>query len=174
VLFMAEVKHALIIGCISLMIVIPFAGFGQPAMEMSDTLGSSHLAAPVKKRIYQELEKEFRDGGGGLGKRVLDAFPLKTIKLSPGGKEGIRIWAKNQEDTQVCGATGNCDIWVFDPKTGDLLLSGNGWELRSETTTHNGCYDFVTRHNMGAGFGIRDWYRFDGRTYKLWRETDTN
>jgi hypothetical protein len=94
------------------------------------------------------------------------------IKLGPDGKEGIRIWAKNYEDTQVCGATGNCDIWVFDPKTGDLLLSANGFDFLVQTSVHYGLFDIVIRANMGGGSAVRDEYRFDGRKYQHVRQTD--
>jgi hypothetical protein len=166
-----RVKRILIVGCFGSMIVVPFAGFGQAETEGSDTLVTSHLAAPIKERIYRELEEEF-SGGGDLERSVLDAFPLKMIKLGPNGKQGIRIWGSGKDGVLVCGAMGNCPVWVFDPKTGDLLLSANGWELTSESTIHNGRYDFVTRHNMSADTGIRDWYQFDGHVYKQVRETE--
>jgi len=134
-----------------------------------ETLGDAKLPASVKHRIYRAFRAEF--DGEGLERSAMDGFEVKVIQLSPDGRKGLRVWGTSQDAIFVCGATGNCPIWVFDSGTGDLLLSANGWELRAETTVHNGCYDFVTRHNMSAASGIRDWYRFDGHTYKQVRET---
>jgi hypothetical protein len=86
-LFMIEVKHALISGCISVMLLIPLAGFTQSGVGASATLGTSHLPVPVKKHIYQEFQKEFRYENGP-GKPVLDAFPLKMIKRARMAKKG--------------------------------------------------------------------------------------
>jgi len=132
-------------------------------------LGNRNLPASVKGRIYRALRAQFK--GDGIEHSVAD-FETKMIELSPNGHKGLRVWGGGDGDVSVCGATGNCPIWVFDPGTGNLLLSTNGWELQAETTVHNGRYDFVTRHNMGATSGIRDWYQFDGHAYKQVRETE--
>jgi hypothetical protein len=137
----------------------------------TETLGIAHIPGAVRDRIYRELASEF-EAEGGLERSVLDGFEVKMIRLGPDGRKGLEVWPGREGAVSVCGATGNCSIWVFDRGTGNLLLSANGWELRAETTVHNGHYDFVTRHNMSADSGIRDWYRFDGHAYKQVRETE--
>jgi hypothetical protein len=72
----------------------------------------------------------------------------------------------------VCGATGNCALWVFDWQTGDLILSADGWGFKVEPTLHHGRYDIVTRANMSAFGGVRDLYEFDGHVYQQVRETN--
>jgi hypothetical protein len=170
--FTVKLKQILIVGCVGLMIDLPFAGFGQSWTVASDTLGTSHLAAPVRKRVYQKLEEEL-ESVEGLTRSVLDRFPLIMIVLSPDGKTGIRISGTNKEGPPlICGATGNCEIWVFDQKTGDLLLSANGFDVLVQTSVHHGLFDIVTRHNMGAGSGVRDLYQFDGHEYQNVQETN--
>jgi len=170
--FTVKVKQILIIGCVGLMIDIPFAGFGQSWREVSDTLGTSHLAAPVRERIYQKLEEEL-ESVDGLTRSVLDRFPLRMIMLSPDGKTGVGISGTNMYGPPlICGATGNCDIWVFDKKTGDLLLSANGFNLLVQKSVHHGLFDIVTSHNMSAGSGVRDLYQFDGHEYQNVQETN--
>jgi hypothetical protein len=139
----------------------------------TDTLGAARLSASVKGRIYRELSDEL-EPSGGVERSVLANFGLKMIKLSPDGYYGVRVWGgPNREGfAPVCGATGNCPIWVFDQRTGGLLLSGDGFELRLEPTMHRGRYDLLMRANMSAGSGVRDWYQFDGHTYQHVQQTD--
>ncbi len=145
----------------------------RPISSNGETLGEAKLNGATKERIYQQLDKYLE--GTDSAHLVEQGFDLKLIQLAPDGRKGLRIDGRNQDGgVTVCGATGNCPIWVFDSETGNLLLSVNGWELRAETTVHYGYYDMVTRHNMSVESGIRDWYRFDGHAYKLWQETDEN
>jgi hypothetical protein len=137
----------------------------------TDTLGTARLPATVKARIYRELSNEFNPSGG-VARPVVEAFDLKMIELGPDGHYGIRVWGSNRVTATVCGATGNCPIWVFDRQTGDLLLSADGWDFHVEVTIHHGRYDLLTRANMSAGTGVRDLYRFDGRTYQHIAQTD--
>jgi hypothetical protein len=144
-----------------------------PIPASGETLDEAKLAKATKERIYQQLDKDLE--GTDSARLVEQGFDLKLIQLAPDGRKGVRIDGRNQDGgVSVCGATGNCPIWVFDSETGDLLLSAIGWKLRVETTVHHGRYDIVTRQNMSAMSGIRDRYRFDGHVYKIWEETDKN
>jgi hypothetical protein len=145
-----------------------------PIASSGETLGEAKLPKATKERIYQQLDK-YLEGMTDSTRLVEQGYDLKLIQLAPNGREGVRVWGMSQDGgVSVCGATGNCPIWVFDSETGDLLLSAVGWELRVETTVHHGYYDMVTRQNMSAMSGIRDRYRFNGRAYKIWQETDKN
>ena len=151
-------------GCCAALYPIPSSG---------ETLGEAKLPKATKERIYQQLDEDL-EGATDSARRVEQGYELKLIQLAPNGRKGVRVWGRSQDGAPVCGATGNCPIWVFDSETGDLLLLTFGWELRVETTVHHGYYDMVTRHNMSAMSGIRDHYRFDGHVYKVWQETDEN
>jgi hypothetical protein len=133
----------------------------------TDTLGAARLSASVKDRIYRELSGE-PGTSNGEAPSYLEACPVRFLKLGPDGGLGVRVRGHDR----MCGATGNCSIWVFDPQTGDLLLSSNGFDFRVETTIHHGRYDILTRANMSAGTGVRDLYQFDGRTYQHIEQTD--
>jgi len=150
-------------------LVITAIGFCQSATGHQDTLGSVQLATAVKERIYRELAGEPGTSNGEVPSS-LAVCPVKLLKIGPDGHSGLRVWGTSSNGT--CGATGNCDIWVFDPKTGELLLSANGFDLRVEAVVHHGLFDIVTSHNMSAGSGVRDLYQFDGHEYQNVQETN--
>jgi hypothetical protein len=169
--FKRIVERHMLAGSLGLLAwLIVCAACAQSATVPNETLGDAKLSPSVKAKIYRALGKEFE--GEDLERSAMDGFEVRVIHLGPDGRRGLRVWGASNEAIFVCGATGNCPIWVFDPSTGALLLSASGWELRAETTAHNGCYDFVTKHNTSATSGIRDWYRFDGHVYKQVRETE--
>src|ERR1700721_403493 len=80
----------------------------------------------------------------------------------------LRVWGGGG----ACGATGNCEIALFDRETQRMLLSANGWEFRILSASHSGLHDVQVRQNMGCCSGIRYVYRFEGRSYRLAKQVD--
>ena len=71
----------------------------------------------------------------------------------------------------LCGATGNCQIWVFRKMDGRWVsLFGNeapvaeGFQLGPNVT--NGIKDLTISANVSADAGGRTTYRFDGKGYR--------
>ena len=69
----------------------------------------------------------------------------------------------------VCGATGNCPIWLFDRNTGAMLITNNGYDILYADTLHHGRPDISVQHNLSCCDGTRHNYRFNGTQYKLLR-----
>jgi hypothetical protein len=161
------------IGCVGfaglmMCLVAPHVGLCQVESTTTiDTLRTAKLSASVKGRIYREMSGA-AGTSNGEARSYLEACPVRFLKLGPDGGIGVRVWGHDR----LCGGTGNCSIWVFDPHTGDLLLSSDGFDFRVETTIHHGRYDILTRANMSAGTGVRDLYQFDGHAYQQVEETD--
>jgi hypothetical protein len=95
-------------------------------------------------------------------KSVALSSTVTFVRLDKRGRVGIEV----KTVPPWCGATGNCEVRIFDNKTGDLLVMGDGWEYVFRRTTHHGVFDFYVRHNMSAGSGYRDEYQFDGKVYQ--------
>jgi hypothetical protein len=149
-----------------LLLVLYCAANSRAQNEAAGILRDARLPASVKERIYRELSSE--PGESSVVERsILEASKVKIIELGPNGDRGIRVWGASG----ICGATGNCPIWIFDHQTGELLLSASGFDLRVESVIHHARYDILARANMSAGDGVRDLYQFDGHKYQNVQET---
>ena len=94
---------------------------------------------------------------------------LRVRRVDLGGSPGLVI----RGTKLLCGATGNCQIWVFR-KVNDKWISlfGNedapiaeGFQLGPEIT--RGVKDFTISTNMSADSTKRTTYKFDGKVYRV-------
>jgi len=148
----------------------PIASPGRSKSEWE--LSDAPIKPPVERRILASLidahKDEYQQDEKDEVKTIALRSTVKFVRLDGRGRIGI-------EDKSVspwCGATGNCEVWVFDGKTGDLLVHGDGWDYGFRHTTHHGLFDFYVRHNMSAVSGTRDEYQFDGKVYQQVDSTD--
>jgi hypothetical protein len=134
----------------------PGGAHAEPQAEWS--LAEAPLKRLLKERIMAELNKEaYWDGPPATG-----AARVKFVRLNAFGRTGIEVRAPNK----WCGATGNCEVWIFDSKTGTLLVKGDGWDYVFHRATHHGVFDFSVRLNMSAFSGTIAEYQFDGNVYQ--------
>jgi len=136
----------------------PFAST-RPQPQSEWQLADAPIGSMVKKRILAELNKE---ASADEQPSASAHAPVKLVRLDANGRMGIEVRAPNE----WCSATGNCEVWIFDSKTGDLLVHGDGWDYGFRRTTHHGVLDFYVRSNMSAGTGTLDEYQFDGKVYQ--------
>jgi hypothetical protein len=95
-------------------------------------------------------------------KAIASQSVVKLTRLDKRGRIGIGI----STVAPWCGATGNCDVYLFDGVTGTLLVQSVGWEYWFGSKTHHGFFDFYVRDNLSAGAGTLYEYQFDGDKYE--------
>lgn len=139
---------------------------GAPAQPQAQwRLADAPIKRLVKERILAELNKEYyKPSKPDADERApaLTSAGVKFVRLNPSGRMGIQVRAPNE----WCGATGNCGVWIFDAKTGDLLVNDDGWDYEFRPTMHHGVFDFYVRHNWSAASGRRNEYQFDGKVFQ--------
>ena len=120
----------------------------------------------VKRRILASLidahKDEYQEDEKDEAKALALRSIVKFVRLDGRGRIGIEV----KGVPPWCGATGNCEVWIFGSKSGDLLVHGDGWDYRFRRTTHHGVFDFYVRLNLSAGSGTRTEYQFDGKVYQ--------
>lgn len=93
---------------------------------------------------------------------------LRVRRVDLGSGPGLVVLGTNL----LCGATGNCQIWVFRRVGGKWLsLFGTneapvaeGFQLGPDST--NGVKDLWLSANVSAARGKRTTYKFDGNVYR--------
>jgi hypothetical protein len=119
--------------------------------------------APMKRMLKERIMAELNKAADTDGPPVTGAARVKFVRLNASGsRTGIEVRAPNE----WCGATGNCEDWIFDSKTGNLLVQGDGWDYVFHRATHHGLFDFSVRLNMSAFSGTITEYQFDGNVYQ--------
>ena len=92
---------------------------------------------------------------------------VERIPLGHGGKEGLLVWGGGEA---LCGGTGNCSLWILDPRTGSVLLESEGWTLSIESALHAGQYDISV--SMNGGGETEFICRFDRQRYRQVRKIE--
>jgi hypothetical protein len=118
--------------------------------------------APMKRLLKERIVAELNKAADKDGPPVTGAARVKFVRLNASGRTGIEVRAPNE----WCGATGNCEVWIFDSKTSNLLAKGDGWDYVFHRATHRGLFDFSVRLNMSAFSGTITEYQFDGNVYQ--------
>ena len=92
---------------------------------------------------------------------------LRVRRVDLGARPGIVV----RGTRLLCGATGNCQIWVFRKVNGKWvsLFEGDaplaeGFQLGPTST--NGIKDFSIAANLSAESAKRTTYKFDGKVYR--------
>jgi hypothetical protein len=87
---------------------------------------------------------------------------VRLVRLNKKGRIAIEV----KSVPPWCGATGNCEVYLFDDTTGNLLVQDDGWEYWFGSKTHQGVFDFYVRENSSAGTADLYEYQFDGKKYQ--------
>jgi hypothetical protein len=123
-------------------------------------------AAQLTKREVEELLRQVEDSAFDTADDWTSELRVRRVDL--GGSPGIII----QGTKLLCGATGNCQTWVFRKAenrwislfAGDQVLIIEGFQIGSGAT--NGIKDFKVVANSSAETEERITYHFDGNFYR--------
>jgi hypothetical protein len=138
------------------------------AVSQMERLGPNDTfrTAQLTKREVEELLRQVEDSAFDTA----DDWPseLRVRRVDLGGSPGIII----QGTKLLCGATGNCQTWVFRKAenkwislfAGDQVLIIEGFQIGSAAT--NGIKDFKVVANSSAETEERITYHFDGHFYR--------
>jgi hypothetical protein len=136
----------------------------QPAMDHlrpAETVAAAHLTEAETRAIFDQLDKTSFDTPDSWNTEAL----ARRVRL--GNSDGLVI----QGSKLLCGATGNCQIWVF-------RRTNDGWHnlfpgqapLAStfgfEDAASNGLPNLVLETHLSAGVTRREVYTFNARSYQ--------
>jgi hypothetical protein len=124
--------------------------------------------------LWNELkkDKEFRERVEGFYKNVdcTDLFDVKKIDLNNDGQKEFVLWGNNDS---LCGATGNCAIWIYEKKNSEykLLLQSyayrdgeNEW-FEVKNLKSNGYRNLLLKGHFTRAETIYHFYKFNGAKY---------
>jgi hypothetical protein len=152
---------SLLISCLG-QTPIPRSGHSKSEWELSDAPITPLVQGRILASLIVAHKNEFQQDEQDEIKPTALRSAVKFVRLNGRGQIGIEVTGV----PPWCGATGNCEIRIFDSKTGNLLVDGDGWDDGFRRTTHHGVFDFYVRSNLSAGSGTRDEYQFDGKVYQ--------
>ena len=126
------------------------------------------LSEPEKSAVLAALQPSLnaRIAKGDLERGELTSLQrglhVKRVVLTGGSILLVQAWGQ-----PLCGATGNCSVWVLD-KDHRLLLDGGGGESISVMSSyHRGKPDILFAiHISASDTGLERW-RFNGSKYVL-------
>lgn len=127
------------------------------------TTGTLPVPPGVLKRIRITLHRE--DPPDPEDRVDINTFPATIVTLGATSYQAIEVNASGI----VCGATGNCPIWLFERNTGAALITDNGYDFLYTRTLNHGYPDISVQHNLSCCDGTRNDYSFNGTQYKLLR-----
>lgn len=154
----------------AIMIVVLFIGLflSVPAASQMERLGpnDTFTAARLNKNEMEELVRQVQDSAFDIADDWQSELRVRRVDL--GHSPGIII----QGTKLLCGATGNCQTWVFrqlDERWISLFPSDNvpiveGFHIESGVT--HGIRDFKVVANLSAESEKRITYHFDGKFYR--------
>ena len=129
----------------------------------NDTFASARLAENEVRQIVAVAETSAYD----TPESWLSELRVKRIDLA--GKPGLAV----QGSKLLCGATGNCQTWIFR-KSGDHWKSLFGYDeapvvegFRLGPATTRGVPDLTVWSNTSAETSRKAVYKFDGERYRL-------
>ena len=156
-------KVVTIVGvCIALFLLPLLAASNMESLGANDTF----LAAKLPKHEVEDLVHQVEDSAFDTADDWQGELRVRRIDL--GRSPGIII----QGTKLLCGATGNCETWVFR-KFDDRWISLfprdkvpiiEGFQIDSAVT--NGIRNFRAISNSGAESENLITYRFDGKFYR--------
>jgi hypothetical protein len=139
---------------------IAFTSYGQQVLP-ADTFGVAGLSEAARRQVLQAIRELAYDTPDSW------AEELKLKKIDLGGSSGLVV----QGTKLLCGATGNCQLFVFRNVHGkwvslfdrDAPLA-DSYVFGPDST--NGIKDLTTTVNTSAEQVTRTVYKFDGRSYR--------
>jgi hypothetical protein len=131
-----------------------------PAPANADTLAAAGLTGPEERDLLAELQTTSFD--------VPDSWPaeVRVRRVSLGAIDGLLVRGTNL----LCGATGNCQTWIFRRVDGRWLdafessapiVSGVGLAKTSAPSR-----DLIVKANRSAEAESWTRFAFDGRYYR--------
>jgi hypothetical protein len=135
----------------------------QPPWQESLAFAAKGTQVPVPKQILKELRNQLSECADSLPyeKMTMDAYEIHNAKLKL-----VAIWARN---ACLCGATGNCEFWVYRVqrgKYGQVLETGLVREFGFLKATTNGLPDLVLWSHGSAQRYPGALWQFDGSVYE--------
>jgi hypothetical protein len=130
-------------------------------LRPTETVASARLTAAEKREIFGELDKTSFDTPDAWDAEAL----IRHVRL--GDSDGLVI----QGSKLLCGATGNCEIWVFrkTPHGWRNLFNGNA-PLASafdvDSVKSNGVPNLVLETHVSADVTRRTVFAFNGSAYQ--------
>jgi hypothetical protein len=135
----------------------------QPPWQESLTPAAKGTQVPVPKQILKKLRNQLSECADSLPyeKITMDAYEIHNAKLKL-----VAIWARN---ACLCGATGNCEFWVYRVQGGryeQVLETGLVREFGFLKATTNGLPDLVLwSHDSAQRYPGALW-QFGGSVYE--------
>jgi hypothetical protein len=129
------------------------------ALADAETLSAARLSVPEQTKIFEQIERTSFD--------VPDSWSmeLRARKISLGKLEGLVV----RGTRLLCGATGNCETWVFrrTPEGWVNMLDGEAPIAASLGFVRQNVpvRDLVLTANLSASRSDVTRYTFDGRFY---------
>jgi hypothetical protein len=94
---------------------------------------------------------------------------IQKIDLNNDGRKESVLWGKNGN---LCGGTGNCDIWVYEKKNGKykLLLQSGAYNdetkwLELKKAKSSNYQDILLKTHFSAAETVYEFYKFNGNKY---------
>ena len=136
--------------------------------HLTHSLADAHLSVEDRAKIYHAVDDEMIHDALPKSQRrderkIVMSSRVGSIVLADDGSEQILV--KGPE--LVCGANGNCLMWIFVRRRGGLQLalrmSGGALIVRDSST--NGFHDVTTGSHLSADKEIFAVYRWNGANY---------
>ncbi len=127
--------------------------------DVGQSLADARLTIEERAQIYKAIDTD----PPSEREAVLSAR-VDSIKLARRGPAQIFV----RVSRRMCGATGNCEMFVFVRQRGKLkmVFEENGYDLNVERNTHHGFHDLTVPHNYSAWESTYAAYRWNGREYE--------
>ena len=143
--------------------------YSMPASAHMESLGNKDTIAAARLS-----DNELRDIISAVKESAYDVpkswrTELRFRRVDLGHDPGLAV----QGTSLLCGATGNCQIWLFRKANAHWVpvfgktetIIAEGFELGPTLT--RGIKDLTIVANFGADETKRTKYRFDGRSYRI-------
>ncbi|MGI8786995.1 MAG: hypothetical protein ACR2HG_04445 [Pyrinomonadaceae bacterium] len=102
-------------------------------------------------------------------KKSVDCNDILYIKENIDlNNDGIMEADVRSNSSLICGASGNCSIWIYGKhrKTYKQLLYGFGVEYKTKQNSTNGYRDILVVEHASCCSSYQTTYKFDGENYK--------
>jgi hypothetical protein len=136
--------------------------------SLDHSLEDAPVTAEERAQIYTLIDglirPSFTDDEREEERRIVLSTRVGLIALASNHRKQILV----QAPLKFCGATGNCELWIFMRRSGKarLILEEEGLDLVAGEKTSHGFTDLVVPfHNSGSetSFSV---YRWDNLAYK--------
>ena len=130
---------------------------------------SDRKILPVWKQLIKD--KDFREAAKDFYMHAdcAEMLDVKKIDLNDDGQKEIVLWGNNGN---LCGATGNCNLWIYENKNGKykLLLQAVAYndELKwfeAKKVKANGYRNLLLKTHMSGYETEYVYYKFNGNEY---------